>query len=233
MTQPPRFRAFVWPVLLSFLFAWLFLVVVPWCQLGHLPPIVDTSGPTPLLTPWDKPNEAHAGERVYAANGCVYCHTQQVRADTSGADLVRGWGTAHDDDSNKDITRRTYPRDYIWDRQVFLGNSREGADLTNVAQRFPEASKLYLYLYDPRAVTGYHSSMPAYRFLFIKRRINGQPSEDALVLPQRDAPPAGFEIVPTSEARALVAYLLSLKNDYHLPEEKGPVPPAAAAEAKS
>jgi cytochrome c oxidase cbb3-type subunit 2 len=232
MTLPPRFRDFVAPVLAAFLFTWLLLIVVPWCELGHLPPVVDTSGPTPVSTPGDKSNEAHVGERIYAANGCVYCHTQEVRADTSGADLVRGWGTAHDDDTNKDITRRTYPRDYLWNHQVFLGTSREGADLTNVAQRYPDAAKLYCYLYDPR-LPDYHTSMPAYRFLFIKRRIDGQPSQDALVLPRYDAPPAGFEIVPTPEARALVAYLLSLKNDYSLPEEKGPIPPPAPAATKS
>jgi cytochrome c oxidase cbb3-type subunit 2 len=226
MKMPTRFRAFVAPVLASFLFTWIFLVVVPWCELGHLAPVINPADNSP--TPWDKPNEAHAGERVYAANGCVYCHTQQVRADTSGADLVRGWGTAHNDDTNKTITRRSFPRDYIWDRQVFLGNSREGADLSNVAQRYPDAAKLYLYLYDPR-VPEYHSSMPAYRYLFVRRRIGGMPSQDALILPSVDAPPAGFEIVPTPEARALVAYLLSLKNDYPLPEENGPVPPAAAA----
>jgi cytochrome c oxidase cbb3-type subunit 2 len=225
MIPPVRFRDFVWPLLGAFLFTWVLLVVVPWCEVGHLPPIINDADNT--ITPWDKPNEAHAGEQVYAANGCVYCHTQQVRADTSGADIVRGWGTATNEDGKK-ITRRTYPRDYIWDRQVFLGTSRDGADLTNLAERYPDAAKLYNYLYDPR-LPGVHTSMPAYKFLFQERRIVGLPSEDALVLPERDAPPAGYEIVPTPEARALAAYLLSLKNDYHLPEEKGVVPPAAPA----
>jgi len=49
------------------------------------------------------------------------------------------------------------------------------------------------------------------------------------VLPEADAPAAGYEIVPTTEAKSLVAYLLSLKKDYHLkPDEAGVpyVPPA-------
>jgi cytochrome c oxidase cbb3-type subunit 2 len=229
MIPAPRFRDFVWPVLGAFMLTWILLVVMPWCELGHMPPVINDTDNT--IAPWDKPNEAHAGERVYAANGCAYCHTQQVRPDTSGADLVRGWGTANDEDG-KAITRRTFPRDYIWDHQVFLGNSREGADLTNVAQRYPDAAKLYSYLYDPHQ-PGFHTSMPSYHFLFIKRRINGLPSQDALILPPEDAPAAGFEIVPSPEARALVAYLLSLKNDYHLPEENGPVPPPAPATPKS
>ena len=213
------FRPFIWFILLSFLFVWMAMIVLPWNELGHLMPIKDEA--TNDITPWDKPNEAHAGELVYADNGCAYCHTQQVRADTAGADIIRGWGTATDEDG-KTITRRTYPRDYIWDHQVFLGHSREGADLANVAQRINTAPGLYRYLYDPDSLVP-RSSMPAYRFLFVQRRIQGQPSEDALVLPPSSAAPTGYEIVPTPAARALVAYLLSLKKDYHLPDEKGPV----------
>ena len=81
--------------------------------------------------------------------------------------------------------------------------------------------ELYRYLYDPDVVNP-HSSMPAYRFLFVTRKISGQPSHDALVLPADDGAPAGYEIVPTAEARSLVAYLLSLKKGYHLkPDEDG------------
>jgi cytochrome c oxidase cbb3-type subunit 2 len=213
-----NFRTFFWLILIAFLFTWFGLVVFPWLELGHLPPIQE-EGSTDI-TPWDASGAAHAGEHVYAANGCAYCHTQQVRPANSGADIIRGWGTAKDADG-KDVTRRTYPRDYIWQGQVFLGNSREGADLSNVAQRFPDAAKLYSYLYDPYVLNG-HSSMPEYRFLFVTQKISGQPSQDALVLPDADAPPAGYEIVPTAQAKSLVAYLLSLKKGYHLiPDEAG------------
>jgi len=215
-----NFRTFFWLILLAFLFTWFGLVVFPWLELGHLPPIQE-EGSTDI-TPWDAAGAAHAGEHVYAANGCAYCHTQQVRPANSGADIIRGWGTAKDEDG-KDVTRRTYPRDYIWQGQVFLGNSREGADLSNVAQRFPDAAGLYRYLYDPYILNG-HSSMPEYRFLFVTQKISGQPSRDALVLPDADAPPAGYEIVPTAQAKSLVAYLLSLKKGYHLKPDEAGVP---------
>ena len=221
MSFTPRFRTFFFLVLGSFLFNWLFLVVFPWTTLGHQAPIQD-EGSTDI-TPWDISGAAHRGEQIYAANGCVYCHTQQVRPANSGADIIRGWGTARDasDDKAPPIVRRTYPRDYIWQGRVFLGNSREGADLSNVAERFTDAPALYRYLYDPYILNS-HSSMPAYRFLFITRRVSGQPSEDALTLAGDDAPPAGFEIVPTAQAKSLVAYLLSLKKGYHLkPDEAG------------
>jgi cytochrome c oxidase cbb3-type subunit 2 len=218
----PNFRTFFTLLLIVFLFTWFGLVVFPWLELGHLDPIRD-EGSTDI-TPWDSSGLAHQGERVYAANGCIYCHTQQVRAATSGADIIRGWGTAPDqEDDKKQVTRRTYPRDYIWQGQTFLGNSRDGADLSNVAARFPDAAKLYSYLYDPYVLNP-HSSMPAYRFLFVTRKISGQRSHDALVLAAADEPPAGYEIVPTAQAKALVAYLLSLKKGYHLKPDEAGVP---------
>jgi cytochrome c oxidase cbb3-type subunit 2 len=225
MNSFTTFRTFLGFIFVIFLFTWIALVVFPWLELGHLPPIQDEDGTT--ITPWDSSGAAHAGERVYAANGCVYCHTQQVRAATSGTDIIRGWGTAasQDDpkDPKKDVTRRSYPRDYIWQGQVFLGTSRDGADLSNVAQRYPTAAGLYSYLYDPYVVNG-HSSMPAYRFLFVTQKISGQPSDDALVLPAEVAPPAGYEIVPTGQAKSLVAYLLSLKKGYHLKADEAGIP---------
>jgi len=220
---PSHFRKFFWLFLAAFVFAWFGLVVLPWMQLGHLQPIAVEGGSD--IKPWDVSGLAHAGERVYAANGCVYCHTQQVRPATSGADLVRGWGTAKNEEGDKppEITRRTYPRDYIWQGQVFLGASRAGADLANVAYRFPDAGALYRYLYDPYVLNP-HSCMPAYKFLFTTRRVDGAPSAQALVLEQPDRPGTGYEVVPTSDAQALVAYLLSLKKGYDLPDERpGPV----------
>ena len=134
-----NFRTFFILVLAAFLFTWFGLIVLPWVELGHLAPIKDEGSSD--ITPGDVSGLAHQGEHIYAANGCVYCHTQQVRPATSGADIIRGWGTAKDEEG-KEIMRRTYPRDYIWQGQVFLGNSRNGADLSNLAQRFPDAAEV-------------------------------------------------------------------------------------------
>jgi cytochrome c oxidase cbb3-type subunit 2 len=229
MNPATNFRAFFGCILAIFLFTWIAFVVFPWLELGHLPPI-QSEGSTDI-TPFDVSGSAHQGEQIYAANGCAYCHTQQIRPASSGADIIRGWGTAKDDDG-KDVTRRTYPRDYIWQGQVFLGNSREGADLSNVAARFPDAAGLYRYLYDPYVLNG-HSSMPAFRFLFTTQKISGQVSEDALVLTDEDAPPPGYEIVPTAEAKSLVAYLLSLKKGYHLKPDEAGIPYVPPTSTKS
>jgi cbb3-type cytochrome oxidase cytochrome c subunit len=84
------------------------------------------------------------------------------------------------------------------------------------------------HLYSPRSIT-LDSNMPAYRFLYEKRRIGGEPSADALKLNGQDAPPPGWEIVPTYEAKCLVAYLMSLDQSHPLKEVKSAAAPPAAA----
>jgi cytochrome c oxidase cbb3-type subunit II len=73
------------------------------------------------------------------------------------------------------------------------------------------------------------SNMPAYRFLFEKRLIDGERSADALQLTGADAPPAGWEVVPTYDVRCLVAYLMSLDQSHPLKEVKTAGAPAASA----
>ena len=60
--------------------------------------------------------------------------------------------------------------------------------------------------------------MPPFRYLFELRKIGDAPSPDALRFPKGFAPPAGYEVVPTPEAKQLAAYLLSLKADAPLYE---------------
>ena len=58
--------------------------------------------------------------------------------------------------------------------------------------------------------------MPPFRYLFETKKIGATPSADALNLPSAFAPTAGFEIVPTDDAKKLVAYLLNLHADVPL-----------------
>lgn len=74
--------------------------------------------------------------------------------------------------------------------------------------------------------------MPAYRFLYEKRQISGEPAADAIILPAANAPPEGWEIVPTYDAKCLVAYLMSLDQSHALAEVKSSAPATAAAPAK-
>ena len=108
----------------TFAFSWIGLTVIPTWQIGHLNPESDEEGtdiyPRPQSGMFDR------GAHVYAANGCVYCHSQQVRADYIADDIERKWGN-----------RRSAPRDYIFDRPVFLGKMRMGQDLANIGARAP------------------------------------------------------------------------------------------------
>ena len=73
--------------------------------------------------------------------------------------------------------------------------------------------------------------MPAFRFLYEKRPIGSEPAANAVQLSASEAPPVGWEIVPTYDAECLVAYLMSLDQSHPLKEVKtaGPPPPAAGA----
>jgi cytochrome c oxidase cbb3-type subunit 2 len=188
--------------------SWLGLVAFPYLTFAGLRQTKDDA--TGALAPLQNPGTATQGARVYAANGCLYCHSQYVREKGEGNDVDRKWGT-----------RRTVARDYMFDRQVFLGTSRLGADLTNVGVLQTDPQWFYRILYAPQTLSP-EVSMPAYRWLFETREIQGQPSVDAVKLEGPDAPPAGYEIVPTSEGKALVGYLLSLKKNYPLSEAPEP-----------
>lgn len=190
---------------LTFAFAWFGLVFMPYVQVGRLSPA--TNEDTGALLPQAPSGLATAGRQVYVANGCVYCHTQQVRPAHQGYDLERGYGK-----------RATVARDFIHDRPVLLGTMRTGPDLANVGIRGMTANWHHIHLYDPKAVTK-DSIMAPYRYLYIKRPIrDGKPSPDALVPEGNFKIEEGYEIIPTDEAKALVAYLLSLDRSYPLPE---------------
>jgi cytochrome c oxidase cbb3-type subunit II len=124
------------------------------------------------------------------------------------------------------IRHQSVARDYIYDTRVQLGESRLGPDLANVGVRKTpyDSEDLLKILYSGVG------TMPSYKFLFEKRALSGrQPSDHALKLRGDLAAPAGYEIVPTARAQALVAYLLSLNQAYEYPEAR-PVEPAAAKE---
>ena len=203
-----KITGLVWGVFLVFGASWIGLVAYPYLTFAGLRKTRDEA--TGALVPQGVPGTATQGARVYAANGCFYCHSQYVRDKNEGADIDRKWGT-----------RRTVARDYIFDQQVFLGTSRLGADLTNVGVRQTDPQWYYRLLYNPHSL-GHEAVMPAYPWLFEMRQIQGQTSVDAVKLGGADSPPAGYEVVPTNEGKALVEYLLSLKRNYPLPEAPEP-----------
>jgi cbb3-type cytochrome oxidase cytochrome c subunit len=279
----------------TFAFSWIGLTVIPNWQIGHLDPQMDEDGTD--IYPEPKSGMAERGRHVYTANGCFYCHSQQVRPDYVASDIDRKWGG-----------RRSAPRDYIFARPVLLGKTRMGPDLSNIGKRAPaeeenappagaspaanaspagsppttaspapagspqsspaakpaganaspaqnaspaaaanpsgsldsapangepptySAAWHHKHLYSPRSFT-LDSNMPAYRFLYEKRRISGERSADALKLTGKEEPREGWEIVPTYEAKCLVAYLMSLDQSHPLKEVKSAAPAASTSPA--
>ena len=301
----------------TFAFSWVGLTVIPNWQIGSLNPQSDEEGTD--IYPRPQSGMFERGGHVYAANGCVYCHSQQVRADYIAADVERGWGN-----------RRSAPRDYIFERPVFLGKMRMGQDLANIGARAPapeespapagaaaspapaqaaspssgtppatvpgtspasagspnaspppgqrtgvaspspgqmanttpggsspaapsaqtpsapwpiqtaglppmySAAWHHVHLYSPRSINP-DSNMPAYRFLYEKRRVAGERSAEALQLSGSDAPPQGWEVVPTYDAKCVVAYLMGLNQSHPLKEVRtvggAPAPAASPATA--
>lgn len=270
--------------------SWFTFVLKPTTQMVFLQQTNVLGGST--LYPVARPGLARQGLEVYRANGCAYCHSQQVtqkgssfdvmvtdagtnRAATVsamvklnsllteaeanrlldslpvrvletnsrlvaddavktvgatsakaglsitpfGPDIDRGWGK-----------RRSVAEDFLYDNAPPLGSTRIGPDLANAGLRLPDPNWHLRHLYAPKAeVKG--STMPAYPFLFESRRVGRVPSPEALHLPSEYAPPSGFEIVPTMGAKALVAYLASLKAD--VPLFSAPRSVAAVANSSS
>ena len=286
----------------TFAFSWAGLTFIPNLQFGQLEPQMDEEGNDAYPAP--KSGMAERGRQVYAANGCVYCHTQQVRADYAGSDIERKWGE-----------RRSAPRDYIFDRPALIGKMRTGPDLANIGKRAPveddnaspapaasptaaptgnppapgapasvsppqnaaanpsasappkagaptppatnqvanapaamgttmdsapttkapvaySAAWHHQHLYNPRSLVS-DSNMPSYRFLYETRPVGSQPAADAVKITSKNSAPLRSEIVPTYDAKCLVAYLMSLDQSHPLKEVKSSAPaPAPAKGAK-
>ena len=180
-------------------FAAIVLVVLPRTML------VDVPRPA-QLAPY-APEEAR-GREVYVENGCVYCHSQQVRDPSFTTDGDRGWGS-----------RPTVPADYVYDTPHLLGTMRTGPDLINVGQRLPDPDWHLIHFYDPRALNAW-SIMPAFPYLFELKDSADVGPGDRVVPVRGPRAPRGKVVVATPEAVALTAYMLSLKRQYPVRAEQ-------------
>lgn len=169
----------------------LFIAVIPasWVQ--------QQNEPLPASEPMTKMQQK--GLNVFISEGCVYCHTQQVRP----IEMDETWGRPSAPGDYARINRQD-----IW-RQTpaVLGSERTGPDLSNIGKRQPSEVWHYMHLYNPRSVVE-ESIMPSYPWLF---KVVENPDESAttISMPEGYGPQTGT-IVATEEAKALVAYLKSL-----------------------
>ncbi|REC46986.1 cbb3-type cytochrome c oxidase subunit II [Chryseobacterium pennipullorum] len=151
-------------------------------------------------------NAERAGKMVYIENGCVACHTQQVRS----VEMDNVFGKRPSIAADFAINRRT---DFWRNTANLMGTQRAGPDLTSVGERQPSAEWHLIHLFQPRAAIE-ASIMPSYEFLFIERDYL-QPGDVEVKVPQKFLKNKGKKIVATQKALLLVAYLKSLKQtDY-------------------
>lgn len=176
------------------------LVLLPNWQLRDTKQIENDDGE---LRPRQLEGTELAGRRVYIDLGCIYCHSQQVRPPSFGADIERGWGN-----------RRTVARDYMFDSPHLLGTMRTGPDLANIGARQTSKEWHYRHLYNPQ-ITSPGSIMPQFPFLFDKVSAFAPP--DAIRLPDSGSKIPTF-IVPKERAKFLFDYLLTLDKSYDVPE---------------
>ena len=142
------------------------------------------------------------GKAIFIENGCVACHTQQVR----NIDMDKVWGNrpgiAADYADNKRMSA-------FVNTATLMGTERTGPDLSNVGNRQPSLEWNLLHLYQPRAVVS-KSIMPAYKWLF---DVKENPGKDEVVVsvPEEFLKGVKGKVVATKDALDLVAYLQSLK----------------------
>ncbi|MFT5468212.1 MAG: cytochrome c oxidase cbb3-type subunit 2 [Verrucomicrobiales bacterium] len=216
---------FVFVLALVFAAPWLLLIACPYSQLtdaesAEYDPKIDKVDPESLTMlsgafgpTWR--GQALRGAEIYAANGCAYCHTQMIRpTDYAGTE---GWRAGWAGRAEENLARSTRPQDYTGETYAHLGIARLGPDLSNYGYRASGVDEIYMHLYDPYEKEP-HSVMPSYRNLFSTRKIEGERSLDALDV-ELDCDEADqWEVVPNDKAKALAAYLLSMKKDAKVPE---------------
>ena len=141
-----------------------------------------------------------AGRDIYIREGCVGCHSQQIRPLT--AEVMRYGARSR-------ATEAVYDRPFLW------GSKRTGPDLARIGGKYSDDWQR-IHLIDPRAVV-LDSIMPAYPWLAenalntssiaakMKRlRQLGHPYSDAQIQT------AAQSLHGKTELDALVAYLQSL-----------------------
>ncbi|CAN5744283.1 cbb3-type cytochrome c oxidase subunit II [soil metagenome] len=175
----------------------LFLTIL----VAILPAFYNQKNNAPLSDTEALSGNALAGKAIYVANGCVACHTQQVR----NVDMDKMWGERPGIAADYANLHRT---DFWRNTATVMGTERTGPDLTNIGTRQPGIAWHMVHLYNPRIVVK-ESIMPAYPWLF---EVKKSPSKTDVVVnvPAEYLNGQEGKMVATKEAMQLVAYLQTL-----------------------
>ncbi len=178
----------------------LLLFIMLSISVAILPATTNQTNNAPLPGSEALTGDALAGKHVFIANGCVSCHSQQVR----NVDMDKTWGTRPGVAADYANNRRM---SWWMNTATLMGTERTGPDLTNIGNRLPAADWHLLHLYNPRIVEE-NSIMPAYPWLFEWKDRHTE-GDKVVNVPEEYA--KGKVLIATREALQLVVYLQSLK----------------------
>jgi len=170
---------------LVFLFLSLLISVLPALEMEKVKPLAG-------IKPLERKSLQAKGRALYLAEGCATCHTQFVR----NLPVDKHYG------------RGSLAGDYALESPPMLGTQRTGPDLSNVGVRQPSEIWNLIHLYNPRAVVP-TSVMPGYPWYF--ELVDEDTNSEYKVPVPNEFKPQGKVVISTEEARALVAYLKTLK----------------------
>ena len=146
--------------------------------------------------------DALAGKNIYISEGCVGCHSQQVR----NVDMDKVFGARPGMASDYANMHRMS----LWvNTATLMGTERTGPDLTDVGTRQPSKEWHLMHLFNPRSVVA-QSIMPSYEWLF---EVKEKPAVNDVVvsMPTQFLHGRKGKVVATKEALQLLAYIQSLK----------------------
>ncbi len=143
-------------------------------------PLMDDSLNTPASTATDYTELEKKGREIYIREGCVYCHTQQVR---NLLEETKRYGMGEEETFKRFGIRAliqappSQPGEYTFDKPHLLGTRRTGPDLARVGGKYDNTWHIN-HLRDART-TSPGSIMPSMTWLF---DANGQPTHEAISL---------------------------------------------------
>lgn len=206
-----NFKTFLIGLTVAFGLPWVFAVAIPYVRMTNLEPASFTEAQDGFDGVYEFARSGRTdGAPIYAANGCALCHTQLIRPTAAGTDMYRDdWAgvPANASEGIEDSRRETNPYDFTDEKFAYIGQGRVGQDLSNVAIRASKHASekgitaqqwILEHLYNPRDFD-YKSTCPSVSFMF-----------------------DGSADRPKSEAKALAAYLLSMRKDNPIPTSLNP-----------
>ena len=143
-------------------------------------PLTDKNLNTPTEFATDYTALQLQGRNIYAKEGCVYCHTQQVRNLLFDA---QRYGMGEEETFKRFNVRAnvlappTQAGELVYDQPHLLGTRRTGPDLARVGGKYDNTWHIN-HLRDPRS-TSPGSIMPSFTWYFDK---TGQPKPELLAL---------------------------------------------------